>query len=483
MPDSRPVAGLIVLAATLALPRLPLAAQAKGEMPITTSSKEARALFIKGRDMGDDMEAPKASRLLNQALEKDPAFALAHLALLDTGGGPQADQEHLAKALAMLDKVSPGEKLLITAYRARQDGNSQEQERCLQQLAALLPADKHVLLALGNFNYFQKQDYPAACETYRKTLGLDPNFGAALNMMGYASVNTGKYDDAERAFQGYIKAYPAKPNPYDSYAEFLLGRGRHDESIVQYRKSLEVEPGFVDSYAGIGHNFVFKGEFDQARGSYRQMMEKAENPGTRLSGQYWVGVSYLHERRPKEALAAFAEERRQAHEARRYVTEAYAGLCSVWLQRDLGNLAAATRELESVQAELEASGLTDAQKAFWRTDLKVARAVILAQVHDFDAAQALMTELAASPALAQSPDLARDVAFAQGMIALERKQADQALAFFDKAEQVNPYIWRNQALAWELKGDAGKAAELRKKIAECKTNTYDLAMARFAPQP
>ena len=52
-----------------------LAGQVK-EIPITTASKEALDFFIKGRDKVENLEMVAAAKFFDQAIEKDPSFAL-----------------------------------------------------------------------------------------------------------------------------------------------------------------------------------------------------------------------------------------------------------------------------------------------------------------------------------------------------------------------------------------------------------------------
>ena len=49
------------------------------EMPITTSSEEARQLFIQGREDLFNAEIEKAAKLFEDAIKKDSTFALAYL--------------------------------------------------------------------------------------------------------------------------------------------------------------------------------------------------------------------------------------------------------------------------------------------------------------------------------------------------------------------------------------------------------------------
>ncbi len=244
-------------------PALQAQAQAQKEMPITTSSEEALALFYQGRNLSENSEDDAARVVLDQAVTKDPSFAMAHrllAAILGGSGDDKAAREHLDKALAQMDKLNPGEKLWLASTRAGMDANYVELVRRDEELARMFPGDKHVLYMTGQAFRRVKKDYPEAYAYYHQALALDPAFAPALNGLGYVCVNMGKYEEADKAFQDQIKALPGRPNPHDSYAEFLLGRGRYDEAIAQSQQSLDADPAFLWSYEHIGDSYVFKGE-------------------------------------------------------------------------------------------------------------------------------------------------------------------------------------------------------------------------------
>jgi len=448
------------------------------EMPITTSSQEALALFYQGRDLSENSEDDAARVVLNQAVTKDPSFAMAHRMLAVMTGDDKAAREHLDKALAQMDKLNPGEKLWLASTQAGMDLDYVEQVRRYEELAKLFPGDKHVLYSTGQVVRRVKKDYPEAYAYYHQALALDPAFAPALNGLGYVCVNMGKYEEADKAFQDQIKALPGRPNPHDSYAEFLLARGRYDEAITQSQQSLYADPTFLWSYEHIGDSYVFKGDYAKARGAYQQMSDKAMNPGDRLEGQFWIAVSYLHEGRLADALTSLDRFRALAHDLKRFPSEFRTARRVSFIQMVNGDLAAATRTLEGAQKDLEGSPMSNPQKAWWRVNLKIMRANILTGVHAFDSANALLVEVAGASEVIRDQSLARELEAGQGFLALERMQPAEALAHFTKADPLDPYLWLKQAQAWTQKGDLAKAAEWKAKIAACNDNSLGLALIR-----
>jgi tetratricopeptide (TPR) repeat protein len=82
----------------------------------------------------------------------------------------------------------------------------------------------------------QYHDLKAAQPT---TYNFDEN---QLNSLGYRLLNAKKFNDAIRVFQLNIEAYPQSSNVYDSLAEAYMNDGNKPLAIVNYQKSLQLNP-------------------------------------------------------------------------------------------------------------------------------------------------------------------------------------------------------------------------------------------------
>jgi tetratricopeptide (TPR) repeat protein len=114
---------------------------ARHEIPITTSSDEARELFVKGRDMWECREQDKANEFLRKAVELDPDFALAYVYYEMPAWAFKAGQ--------LMDKVTPGEKLFIKGGLAYVSGDFQQAEIHYDSLVQMYPKDKHCICQEG----------------------------------------------------------------------------------------------------------------------------------------------------------------------------------------------------------------------------------------------------------------------------------------------------------------------------------------------
>ena len=229
-----------------------------GKVPITTKSKEARALYLQGRDLAESLQGQESRSFFQQAVEKDPDFAMAHMQLAFVQPSAKEFFTSLDRAVALVDKVSDGERMWIQGVDAGVNGFAMKQREYYQRMVDAYPNDERAYNLLGN-NYFGQQEYTAAIEQYNKAVEIAPEFSQPYNQLGYSYRFLGNYEEAETAFQKYIELIPNDPNPYDSYAELLMKMGRYDESIASYKEALTQNPlrCFVHRHC---HQSCFRGQ-------------------------------------------------------------------------------------------------------------------------------------------------------------------------------------------------------------------------------
>ncbi|MEE8114818.1 MAG: tetratricopeptide repeat protein [Nitrososphaerales archaeon] len=450
----------------------------KGEIPITTSSKEALELFKKGRDKWHDVEPAAAAPLFEQAIQKDANFAMAYLYRARSGGGFNVSRQNLDKAVRLVDKVSSGERLWILAVQAAFDEDQPKRKEHLEELVKLFPSDKRVHQELGFYYDFVSGDCSTALEHYTKAAELDKNFAATYNSIGYCHSSLGNYGASEEAFKTYISLIPDRPNPYDSYAELLLKMGRYDESIVQYEKALEKDPSFTLSLNGIGHNYIFKGEYAKARESYQERFEKAPQINQKAGALFWIAISYVHEGKTEEALKAIDQLRTFAREENLIPIVIESHNEAGWILFESGDLAKAVKEYEKASALREESSLPESVKESFRLLAMSIRCRVLTAVHDFDGAMAHAEKVRAMVEARKNPDEERDLNDVLATLELERGNYDKAIALFSNGDIQSPYNWYYTAVAYEQKGDKANAMKLYGKIVNWNQNNLGYAIVR-----
>lgn len=272
------------------------------EMPITTTSEDARQLFIEGRDLYENLHEDKARELFYQAIEKDQNFALCHYYLADAAASAVDYHTHLVLAVQLSSKVSEGERLLIESMRAQAENNPALAREKLGELVQLYPNDKRTHRLLG-YNY-RGFDEDKAITEYEIAVKLDKNYAPAHNNLGYAYQRKGEFDKAIEAFKKYSKLLPDEANPHDSIAELYKKMGNYEESINHYKMALELKPTFAFSHRNIGENLIYMGNFEEARYMFEEVQKLDVTPNKKIDALQMIAHSYVYEEKYDKALAA-----------------------------------------------------------------------------------------------------------------------------------------------------------------------------------
>ena len=158
--------------------------QGNREIPITTSSDNARQLFIDGRDAMENAEILKARKLIDEAITDDGSFALAYLYRAFIGGAGNFG-ENFDKAISLSDKISEGEKLLIQMYKSFYlDKNKKLGMEQLDKLIAMYPEDARLRFYKGvMFSQSEKND--SAIVHLKIAVQLNPDYAVVHNTLGY----------------------------------------------------------------------------------------------------------------------------------------------------------------------------------------------------------------------------------------------------------------------------------------------------------
>lgn len=427
-----------------------------GKIPVTTSSAEARAEFLQGRDMAEKLLVTDSNAHFAKAVSLDPTFAWAELSLANSAPTGKEFFEHLNKAVSLADKTSNGERLLILATEAGANNNAVKQKELLDQLVAAYPDDERAHFNLGGY-YFGQQDYPKAIEHYTKATQLAPNYSTAYNILGYAYRQNADYDNAEKAFQKYIELIPKDPNPYDSYAELLLKMGRFDDSITQYRKALTIDPNFINAHQGIAMDLLYSGKPDQAAAELQNITKKARTDGERRTALFALTVVHLDGGKMAKALADVDQQYVLGEKTNDVPAMAFDNQLKGNILLEMGKPDQARVEFERGLKLTQGSNLSQAIKdnAALVSHYNLARVAVGKK--DLAGAKSHADEFRKGAAASKNPAQAKQAHELDGIVALAEKDYDKAIAELSQANQQNPQNLYRLCQAYQGKGDTAKA--------------------------
>jgi tetratricopeptide (TPR) repeat protein len=436
-----------------------------GKIPVTTASAEAKSEFLQGRELYEKSRDTDSRPHFQKALSLDPNFAWAELALANAMQNGAEFFDHLHKAVALADKASNGERLLILATEAAATANPARQKDYLNQLVAAYPNDERAHFYLAGY-YFGQQDYAPAIDHYKKATELAPNYSNAYNLLGYAYKQSGDYANSEKVLQRYIELLPKDPNPYDSYAELLLKMGRFDDSIVQYRKALEIDPNFLNAYQGLSMDLLYSGKPGEAEKELSKSLKAARTAGETRQTLFARTVVHLDQGQTPKALSDLDEQYALGEKTKDVPAMAFDLGLKGLLYAEGGKADAAKKEYDAVLELVQESDLPQRVKDNQRLVYHYNMSRVALAKKDFAGARKEADLFRQGAEASKNPATVRNAHELDGTIALAEGDYDRAIVELLQADQQNPQDLYRLCQAYGGKGDTVKAGEFCKKAAD-----------------
>ena len=198
-------------------------------------SKRGEANHVLSTRMTSEMLTPVLDRAgLGFFLSKENPGEFGH------GGADEGFQALLTmnwetgKGLAVMANSDRGIAVaeLVQQAVAREYGWNRKQSGDALSNLVLLAKAKGASAALRRYTEMRKAG--------AKDSGIDEGM---LNQLGYMLLGDGQVQDAILVFERTAQEYPQSANAYDSLGEAYMKAGQKDLAIVNYKKSLQLDPG------------------------------------------------------------------------------------------------------------------------------------------------------------------------------------------------------------------------------------------------
>ena len=256
-----------------------------------TENTEAYQLYIKGRYFWNKRTSEglkKALEYFNQAIEKDPNYALAYVGVADS-----------YTMLANYDWITPR----VAALKAKAATT-----RALEIDDSL--AEAHASLA--DIRRFFEWDWAGSEREYSKAIELNPNYPTAHQWYGEFLSAMGRHDEAVREMRRAEELDPLSLVVNSATGWVLYFARRYDDAIEQCQKLIEMDGSFSEVYSQLRRAYEQKGMYREAmdadaklRRSRRKTPEgKLESRNPSSATAYWQTVLKLTEQdlKNKEAV-------------------------------------------------------------------------------------------------------------------------------------------------------------------------------------
>jgi TolB-like protein len=282
-----------------------------------TENTDAHEAYLKGRYFWNKRTAKDfktAITYFQQAIDKDPNYALAYVGLADCyllleeyAGTPTSET---------LPKARPA------VLRALQIDNSL--------------AEAHTSLGFINEDSWQ---FGEAEKEYKRGIELNPNYPTAHHWYSAFLHLLGQLDEAMAESQRAQQLDPLSPVISDSAVIIYFFKGDLNAGIEQCKKNIELNPNYPRAHSHLGWAYLKQGREQEAIVELQKAVEVSAR-GSQELGYLGYGYGALGKRAEAMAVLRELEEKYAKKESpAMYLAAVYAGLgendqAFAWLERD-----------------------------------------------------------------------------------------------------------------------------------------------------
>jgi serine/threonine-protein kinase len=235
-----------------------------------TESNEAYQLYLKGRfywNQRSEEGLQKALDYFQQAIARDPNFALAYSGLADTlnpmgaveAGGDMPPSDVLPKAKAAALKAIELDPTL---------------------------AEPHP--SLGHAIAFGDRDWAGGEREYKKAIELNPNYSVAHHWYAIYLTTVARQDEALSEIRRALELDPLSLSINMWFGRILGAAGHTVEGLEQLRKTAELFPSSTQAHNRLGLAYEEQGMLEQALSEFEQVSKLPGGTRLGLSGRAHV---------------------------------------------------------------------------------------------------------------------------------------------------------------------------------------------------
>jgi tetratricopeptide (TPR) repeat protein len=234
--------------------RIPLPGNAV-PLPSTAYTKDLDAYdsYLKGRffsGKGTVQDFHKALPYFEDAIRRDPSYALAYAALADVYGNlvgnEAAKEEWYAKARSSALRALVLDESLAEAHAS-----------------------------LGFVKAFHDYDHLEAEEAFQRALSLNPNSVMSRDWYSYYLLFFPRWDEAIAMQRRAVKLDPLAIIISADLGLVLVHAGRWDEAIGHLQEALTLDPGSAFLLEALGLAYAGKGMYPEALAAFKKRIDSA----------------------------------------------------------------------------------------------------------------------------------------------------------------------------------------------------------------
>ena len=234
---------------------------------------EAYEAYLKGRYHWNRRSGEgfgKAVQYFQQAIAKDPTYAVAYAGLADC-----------LSLLGAWGVVAPD------------DGCGKAKGLALQALE-MDPslAEAHASLAWASM--WHDHDFLAAEREFERSLELNPRYAIAHGWFGFYLAMMGRYEEAYTEITRALRLDPHSSALHYAFGVLYWSGRRYDQAIEQYEKALDLEPANAMAHGFLGIAYLCKSLHELAIGAARKSVQFSQGASSfvALVGETHAAAGY-----------------------------------------------------------------------------------------------------------------------------------------------------------------------------------------------
>lgn len=244
-----------------------------------TRDQGAYDLYLRGRaklrETGTLKDLAAAVDFFEQALERDPEFALA-MAGLCTARWQEyeitRDREQSERAVAACQDAAANESHTETHVSLGRlyegTGQLDKANAALEHALEMAPENAEAFAARGLVRVAEG-DLQAAEREILRAIELDPEYWRHYSDLGYVHAVMGQLDKAGEQFSRAISLQPGSPIPHYQLGAVLLLQGQNLKAADAFRASI-AHGATARAYSNAASNYFYSGALEEAEEMYRE---------------------------------------------------------------------------------------------------------------------------------------------------------------------------------------------------------------------
>jgi tetratricopeptide (TPR) repeat protein len=439
---------------------------------ITTASPEAYLLYAEGREYHNKNDYAKSIELMRKALAIDHGFAMAYrsMAMSYQNSYLLTEAENcLQKALALSDRVSERERLLLEAeVYGRTEKTVTRAIEAYKKFLEIYPDDSFANVKLA-YIYNDLEMWDLAVERSQVAVGNKERGYYPYNYQATSYMALGRFDRAKETSETGLRNIGENDSLRTDIALYYVYQGKFPEALDEINKAVALSPESPFNYMTKGNIYLYQGDLVRAASEYRNIL-KLKTPGVQVFSTYMMATLAILQGKFIEARVLAGQcvqalEKAGEEDSANIFRELSA--YSLWRS---GHPAEALQEFAGIR---EAAERIDSPN--WRRRALHGTGLVLSAMNSLDKARRAADELAVLVQKAVNPKQQRRVDHLLGVIALQNGQTTQAIDDLTRAvaqlshehafpEDDHAFYLEPLALAFYKSGDLERAREKYSRI-------------------